>query len=63
VTREHVSGFEAAAHIQQDGFRVCLFQLAHESFGLRLESVSEIVPMAALSRPPCMPRKASRSAM
>jgi purine-binding chemotaxis protein CheW len=40
---------------QSDGFRVCLFELAGQRFGLRLESVSEIVPMAALSRPPCMP--------
>jgi purine-binding chemotaxis protein CheW len=40
---------------QPDGFRACLFELAGQRFGLRLESVSEIVPMAALSRPPCMP--------
>jgi purine-binding chemotaxis protein CheW len=40
---------------QPDAFRVCLFQLARERFALRLESVSEIVPMAALSRPPSMP--------
>ncbi len=40
---------------QPDGFRICLFELAGQPFGLRLESVSEIVPMAALSRPPCMP--------
>jgi purine-binding chemotaxis protein CheW len=38
-----------------DGFRVCLFEVAGQRFGLRLESVSEIVPMAALSRPPSMP--------
>jgi len=31
-------------------FRVCLFKVAGERFGLRLETVSEIVPMAALSR-------------
>ena len=34
---------------------MCLFELAGQRFGLRLESVSEIVPMAALSRPPSMP--------
>ena len=39
----------------EDGFRICLFELAGQSFGLRLESVSEIVPMVALSRPPSMP--------
>jgi len=38
-----------------DGFRVCLFDLAGQRFGLRLDSVSEVVPMAALSRPPAMP--------
>ena len=37
------------------GFRICLVELAGQSFGLRLESVSEIVPMAALSCPPSMP--------
>jgi purine-binding chemotaxis protein CheW len=40
---------------QQSGFRVCLFELAGQHFGLRLSSVSEVVPMAALSRPPSMP--------
>jgi purine-binding chemotaxis protein CheW len=39
----------------QDGFRVCVFRLGEHRFGLRLESVAEIVPMAALSRPPSMP--------
>lgn len=34
---------------------MCLFELAGQHFGLRLSSVSEIVPMAALSRPPSMP--------
>jgi chemotaxis signal transduction protein len=38
------------------GVRVCLFELAGHAFGVRLESVSEIVPMAALSHPPSMPR-------
>ena len=37
------------------GLRVCVFELAGQSFGLPLESVREIVPMAALSRPPSMP--------
>jgi chemotaxis signal transduction protein len=31
---------------------VCVFRIADHSFALRLESISEIVPMAALSRPP-----------
>jgi purine-binding chemotaxis protein CheW len=39
----------------QHPFRACLFSVAGETFGLRLESVSEIVPMAALSRPPSIP--------
>ena len=34
---------------------MCLFELAGHRFGLRLESVREIVPMAALSRPPATP--------
>lgn len=38
-----------------DGLRVCVCELAGHSFGLRLELVREIVPMAALSRPPAMP--------
>jgi len=37
------------------GVRVCLFELAGQHFGLRLESVSEIAPMASLARPPSMP--------
>jgi purine-binding chemotaxis protein CheW len=36
-------------------FRVCLFELAGEKFAIRLESISEIVAMAALSRPPSIP--------
>jgi purine-binding chemotaxis protein CheW len=40
---------------RQDEFRVCLFELAGERFGVRLESVREVVPMAALAHPPCMP--------
>jgi purine-binding chemotaxis protein CheW len=35
--------------------RVCRFEIAGQFFGLRLESVSEVAPMAALSRPPSMP--------
>jgi purine-binding chemotaxis protein CheW len=35
--------------------RVCVFELGQHTFGLRLESVGEIVPMAALSRPPSIP--------
>lgn len=38
-----------------DGLRVCLFRLSGKTFGLRLQSVAEIVPMAALSRPPSTP--------
>ncbi len=38
-----------------DTLRVCLFELAGHNFGIRLESVQEVVPMAALSRPPAMP--------
>jgi purine-binding chemotaxis protein CheW len=38
-----------------DDVRVCLFEVAGHSFGVRLESVQEVVPMAALSRPPAMP--------
>jgi purine-binding chemotaxis protein CheW len=34
---------------------VCQFELAGYNFGVRLESVREIVPMAALSRPPSIP--------
>jgi purine-binding chemotaxis protein CheW len=34
---------------------VCLFELDGQTFGVRLESVGEVVPMAALSRPPSMP--------
>lgn len=36
-------------------FRACVFELGGHTFALRLESISEIVPMAALSRPPSMP--------
>jgi purine-binding chemotaxis protein CheW len=36
-------------------FRACLFELGDHRFAVRLESVSEIVPMAALSHPPAMP--------
>jgi purine-binding chemotaxis protein CheW len=36
-------------------FQVCLCLVAGERVALRLETVSEIVPMAALSRPPSMP--------
>jgi purine-binding chemotaxis protein CheW len=36
-------------------FRVCLFQIGSLDFALRLEAVSEIVPMATLSRPPATP--------
>src|ERR1700741_5330936 len=39
----------------RNGFRVCLFEVGGHSFGLRLDSVSEVVPMAALSRPPSTP--------
>ena len=39
----------------QDEFRICLFELVGESFGLRLESVVEIVPMMTLSSPPSIP--------
>ena len=39
----------------RDGFRVCLFEVGGHSFGLRLDSVREVVPMAALSRPPSTP--------
>lgn len=35
--------------------QLCLFRLATERFALPLDSVDEIVPMAALSRPPSMP--------
>src|SRR5258706_11091048 len=38
-----------------DECRVCLFELGGHTFGLRLESVREIVPMARLSCPPSMP--------
>lgn len=41
--------------LQQEGLRVCLFGLGDESFGIRLDLVREIVPMAALSCPPSMP--------
>ena len=34
---------------------MCLFELAGQPFGLRLGSVTEILPMATLSRPPFMP--------
>ena len=34
---------------------VCVFAVGDERFGLRLESMDEIVPMAALSRPPSCP--------
>ena len=47
--------FEMTAPSNEAGFRACLFQLAGQSFSLRLDSVGEIVPMAALSRPPSMP--------
>ena len=40
---------------QLDEFRVCVFRLAGQNFGVRLEVVSAIVPMAELSRPPSMP--------
>jgi purine-binding chemotaxis protein CheW len=40
---------------RQDEFRVCLFELAGERFGVPLESVREVVPMAALAHPPSMP--------
>jgi purine-binding chemotaxis protein CheW len=43
------------ASFPQHPFLACLFGVAGQTFGLRLESVSEIVPMAALSRPPSMP--------
>jgi purine-binding chemotaxis protein CheW len=39
----------------QGDLRVCLFRLAEQDLALRLESVSEIVPMAALARPPARP--------
>jgi purine-binding chemotaxis protein CheW len=39
----------------RDDQRVCLFEVAGDRFGLRLESVREIVPMASLSCPPSMP--------
>ena len=38
-----------------DVLRVCLFELGGEKFCIRLESISEIVAMAALSRPPSVP--------
>jgi purine-binding chemotaxis protein CheW len=38
-----------------EGTRVCVFELSGESYGLPLESLREIVPMAALSRQPSMP--------
>jgi purine-binding chemotaxis protein CheW len=37
------------------GFLVCVFDVAGHAFALRLGSIGEIVPMAALSRPPSMP--------
>ena len=40
---------------QNSDFRVCLFELGGQRFGLRLESIAEIVPIAALSRPPSTP--------
>jgi purine-binding chemotaxis protein CheW len=40
---------------QHGVFRVCVFRLAGHSFAVKLESISEIVPMAALSRPPLLP--------
>jgi purine-binding chemotaxis protein CheW len=40
---------------QVSGLHVCLFEIAGDQFGLPLESISEIVPMADLSRPPTMP--------
>ena len=45
----------SATPIPTPELRVCVFELAGQRFGLRLESVSEVVPMAALSRPPAMP--------
>ncbi len=44
-----------ATDSQHGGFRVCVFRLARHSFALKLASISEIVPMAALSRPPLLP--------
>lgn len=35
--------------------RVCLFDAGGRRFALRLDTIKEIVPMAALSRPPAMP--------
>ncbi len=39
----------------RDGFRVCLFELGGHRLALRLDLVSEILPMAELSRPPSAP--------
>ena len=41
--------------VRHDERRVCLFELAGHTFGLALTSVAEIVPMAALARPPSTP--------
>lgn len=41
--------------VHHDGFGACIFEVANHTLALRLESVREIVPMAALSRPPSMP--------
>ena len=35
--------------------RLCLFEVGSHTLGLRLQSISEVVPMAELSRPPSMP--------
>jgi purine-binding chemotaxis protein CheW len=42
-------------HIMSWMLNVCIFRLADHSFALRLESITEIVLMAALSRPPLLP--------
>lgn len=41
--------------LSHEGFRACVFTLSGQSFGIRLDDVREIVPMAALSHPPSMP--------
>ena len=39
----------------RDGFRICTLEAGRRTLALRLDLIREVVPMAALSRPPSMP--------